>query len=313
MNAAGYNHEWNSSMHPIRVEIRHYLDSILPENYKNEIRRFYEKAGGGDFYRYGVYAINSQYPPDFKFLCDTCRDESLAKFAGFDSILSDFYRKAQIDKLWERYYTRLLEINLQYKPYAEIAIRQITSYCHLDSNFFRDQADGNFYYQQIPLMSHFTAFFNESGNDYWVISGPSPGEAGPGAFYHEPLHKIVNPIVESYGDLNNKLADLVPLSQERLNGDYNTITSLLCESFVRSIDRILSARCNHLSENELHQIIEDEYKLGHILTFYLLEQLPAYEASGKSLEEYYPQLISSVNLEFEKKRWADFWQSQQKK
>lgn len=311
MNAAGYNHDWNPTMHPVRVEVRNYLDSILPESYKNEIRQYYEKTGGGDFYAYGAYAINSQTPPDFGLLCDTCTNESFAKLEGYGSILADFYQKAQIEKLWERQYKKLLEINLQYKPYAEIAIRQITSYCRTDSNYFRNYANGKFYYQQIPLMSHFTAFFNESNGDYWVISGPMPGEPDPSAFYHEPLHNIVNPIVDCNEQINQRIAGLVALSQEKLQGDYNDVSSILCESFVRTIDRILCARHNNLTKSELYKKVEDEYKLGHILAFFLLEHLPEYEASGKTLAEFYPQLISSVDVEFERKRWKDYWESHQ--
>lgn len=313
MNAAGYSHEWNSTMHPIRIEVREYLDSVLTEDYKQEIHSYYEKLGGGDFYGYGAYAINSGMPPDFRLNCDSCLNEDLVRFEAYDSLLHDFYERAKIAELWKKYYTRLLEINLQYKPFAEIAIKQITEYCRVDSNYFRDKADGKFYYQQIPLISYFTAFFHETGSDYWVISGPSAGEAGTGAFYHEPLHKIVNPIVESYPDLNLRIIDLVGLSQEKLDGDYGHVTPLICESFVRTIDRILSARSNKLTDDKLRVMVEDEYRLGHILSFYLLENLPAYEASNKTLKDYYPELISKIDISHEKERWVSYWKSQEKK
>jgi len=307
MNAAGYDHDWNPAMHPIRIEIRDYLDSILTDNYKNEIRQYYEKFGGGDFYGYGVYAINSKNPPEFGLICDTCKNEEMTRFEEYDSLLQDFYEKAEIPVLWERYYERLYEINQQYKPFAEIAIKQITGYCRVDSGYFRNKVNGKFHYQQIPLMSHFTAFFHETGNDYWVISGPSTGEPDPSAFYHEPLHKLINPIVEDNPEINMKLADLADLAQERLLGDYSGVTAILCESFVRTIDRILYARYNGLSENELREVVEDEYRLGHILSFYLLENLPDYEAGNKTLQEYYPELISNIDVEYEIMRWKFYW------
>jgi len=313
MNAAGYGHDWNATMHPVRTEVREYLDSILTDDYKNEIRQYYEKFGGGDFYGYGVYAINSKNPPEFGLKSDSSRNEDIARFESYDSLLQDFYERAKIAVLWERYYQKLYEINLQYKPFAEIAIKQITDYCRVDSGYFRNKTNGRFYYQQIPLMSYFTAFFHETGSDYWVISGPSKGEADPSAFYHEPLHKIINPIVESYPELNLKINDLVVLSQEKLKGDYNNITPLICESFVRTIDRILYAKYNKITEDELREIIEDEYRLGHILSFYLLENLPAYEVDNKTLREYYPELISNIDIAHEKERWVTYWKSQEKK
>jgi len=310
MNAAGYDHDWNPSMHPIRVEVRQYLDSILTDDYKKAIHKYYEKYGGGDFYGYGVYAINSRNPPDFGLLCDSCRNEDISKFVSYDSLLKDFYVKANITELWKREFKKLNAINQQYKPFAEIAIKQITEFCRVDSNYFRDKADGRFYYQQIPLMSYFTAFFHETGSDYWVISGPTKGEADPSAFYHEPLHKIINPVVEAYPVVNIRIKELADLAQERLQGDYNDVTSVLCESFVRTIDRILYARYNNLPENELREIVEDEYKLGHILSFYLLENLPGYEAGNKTLQAYYPELISNIDVEYEIIRWKLYWKSQ---
>jgi hypothetical protein len=307
MNAAGYNHDWNESMHPIRVEIRNYLDSILTDDYKKEINEYYKKLGGGNFYGYGAYALNSKYLPDFGLICDTCTNKYLEKFVDFDSVLRDFYVKGNIKELWNKFEEQLYKINIQYKPYAESALKQITDYCRVDSNFYRNIAKGNFYYQEIPLMSYYTAFFHETGSNYWVVSGPSGGQPGPGAFYHESLHKIINPIVESNSDLNTKINSLVELSQERLKGDYYSNTALLCESFVRTIDKILTYRYYKKSKDELYRMIEDEYKLGHILSFYLMENLPDYELSDKTLKEYYPELIANIDLEYEKARWINYW------
>ena len=308
MNAAGFSHDWNEKMHPIRVEVRTYLDSILDSDYKTKINNYYKKLGGGVFYGYGAFALNTGLPPDFKIICDTCENEYLKKFNGYDTILQDFYKKAMIDRLWELYKDRLEEINLQYKPYAELALKQITEYCRVDSNYYHNIA-GHFHYQQIPLMSHFTAFFHETGNDYWVISGPSTGEPGPSAFYHESLHKIINPIVENNSEINKRINDLIPLSQEKLKGDYNSETAILCESFVRTIDKILSAQYYKSSDDDLYRMIENEYKLGHILSFYLLENLPKYEYSSKTLKDYYPALITNIDIDFEKNRWIEYWKN----
>lgn len=310
MNAAGFNHDWNDNMHPIRLEVRNYLDSVLTSDYKKKINRFYIDMGGGDFYGYGVYALNSKNSPHFGLICNTCKIETIDKFVGYDTLLHDFYNGANIPKLWSKYKEDIHEMNLQYKPYAEIALKQITNYCRVDSNYYRNIAKGNFYYQQMPLMSYYTAFFHETRDDYWVISGPSNGKPGPGGFYHESLHKIINPIVENNLEVNKRIEDLVPLSQEQLKDNYNSITSMLCESFVRAIDKILTAQFHQMNNDKLRQMIEDEYRLGHILTFYLFENLPKYEKTNKKLAEYYPELIENIDLEYEKSRWIAYWKNQ---
>ncbi len=309
MNAAGYDHDWLDEMHPIRVEVRSYLDSILSPEYKEKISEYYSQLGGGYFYGYGASALHLGFPPGFEALCDTCEYEYLEEFNGYDSVLRDFYARARIEKLWDLYKDRLKSMNLAYKPFAEIALRQITDFCRVDSDFYRKIAD-KMHYQEMPLISHWTAFYTEVDHEYWIVSGPSTGDPGPDAFYHESLHRIINPIVDKNQALNQKVIELVPLSQEKLKGDYNDETGLLYESFVRTIDKILSARYYSYPDSILYDMIENEYRLGHILCFFLLENLPEYEDSELTLEEYYPALLSGLDVQHEMDRWQEYWANQ---
>ncbi len=309
MNAGGFDLEWNDTMHPFKLEIRNYLDSILSDEYKIKIREYNQKVGGISFSEGGVYTLNLNYPPDLKLEYDSDENSILNILENYDSLLQEFYFRADIPMLWDKYKEKLHQINLQYKPYAEKAIKQITDYCRVDSNFYRNIVEGNFYYQQIPLMSYFTAFIHETGNDLWVIGEPTERQSGPSAFYHESLHRIVDPIIESNSNINIKIEPLVKLSQEKLKGSYNSITLILCESFVRTIDRILLSKYYNMTNEELSKIIEDEYKLGHILTFYLMGNLSNYETSDKTLEKYYPELIANIDLEYEKLRWINYWEN----
>ena len=60
-------------------------------------------------------------------------------------------------------------------------------------------------------------------------------------------------------------------------------------------------------------LIIDEYRLGHILSFYLLENLPEYEAGNMTMKEYYPQLVSNMDIQNEKFRWQNYWWGQENK
>ena len=160
-------------------------------------------------------------------------------------------------------------------------------------------------------MSHWTAFFAEAEDGYWIVKGPSTGDPGPDGFYHESLHRIINPIVEKSDSINQKIQELVPLAQEKLAGNYNSAELILCESFVRTIDKTLRASFYEYPDSILFNMVEDEYKLGHILCFYLLENLPEYELSELTLEEYYPILLSDLNVENEINRWELYWAKQE--
>ena len=308
MNAAGYDHDWMEEMHPIRTEVREYLDSVLSPTYKEELKECYNQLGGGNFYAFGASALHLGNPPKFIFSDDVWDFEYLEKFSEYDSMLREFYTKANIEKLWDKYESQLSELNCSYKPFAEIALKQITDYCRVDSNFYGNFAN-NIHYQEIPLMSHWTAYFCEIDNDYWIIRGPGTGEPGPGGFYHEALHKIINPIVESNQDINLKITPLVSYAQERLGGAYSSEIGILCESFVRTIDRILTASYYENSEEELFKQIENEYKLGHILCKYLHENLPLFETSDLTLGEYYSVLIDGIDIDHEINRWESYWQT----
>lgn len=308
MNAAGFDFDY-AEKHPIRVEVRNYLDSVLTKEYKAKINRFYKEHDEGDFFAYGVYAMNCSSPPVFTLQPDSSQYEFIKGLEGYDDLLAEFYETARIETLWNKYKNRLYEINMRYEPYARIALRQITDFCRVDSNYYRNNIAGHFYYQQMPLMSHYTAFFNEIGEDCWVVNGavPEDNEPGPGTFYHESLHQIINPVVEKNRNINERIKALIPLSQERLQGSYHDLEALICESLVRAINQILAAEYYELPEKRLQERVEDEYRLGHILSLYLLEALPAYRQSGQTFEEYYPVLISNMDVDKEINRWNIYW------
>ena len=47
-------------------------------------------------------------------------------------------------------------------------------------------------------------------------------------------------------------------------------------------------------------------------SLYLLENLPLYKESELTLEEYYPKIISGLDVEYEIKRWERYWQDENK-
>lgn len=308
MNAAGFDADY-APMHPVRIRVRRYLDSVLTDEYKDKIRNFYDEHGGGRFYAYGAFALSCSFPPELSFCGDAAANEVFRDFYGYDVWLREFYETADIESLWAKHKEELTAINMKDKPYANIALRQITDFCRADSSYYRDNVQGHFYYQRIPLLVHFTGFYSEPAEDCWIVFGPGGDEeGGPGAFYHESLHKIVNPIVHANSKLNERLKELLPSSQEKLKGDYNDLNTLICESFVRTIDRFLTNDYYHHSDKDkLYTSIEDEYKLGHILCFFLMENVPEYLQSGMTLSEYYPILISKIDVDKEIARWDCYW------
>lgn len=315
MNAAGYDHEWRQEgMHPIRVAVREHLQAALPPEFKQKIREFYQNHDGG-FNGYGSYALRlTDAPPfDLAIFDATKNDEHIAQVVnelpGLNSLLTEFHRAAGIDTLWQRYRPQIQAMNDEYRPFADRALRDIIEYCRVDSNFY-SRSGGKIHFTICPQMSHFTAFTVEIKSDVYIVHGPSSGEPGPGAFYHEALHHVTQPLIEKHSEEIERLQELYPISQKEGVAKYGDWSSVVDESFVRTIAKILEGRYYQDTDELIRKSVEDEYKLGFILCRHLYESFPAYEKSGETLETYFPKLLSDVDLEKEKQHWHRFWQNQ---
>ena len=206
---------------------------------------------------------------------------------------------------------RLDSINYSYQPYAQIAINDIISFTKIDKDYY-SKYSGNIHFMINPLMSHWTAFNHEANNVLYLVQGPVQGEAGPGAFYHEALHPPIGAIIDKHKDLLVNFEKLNDCAQEKLKGNYANIIALLNESFVRTIEKYLFGQYYKMDSSEIRKIVEDEYKLGFIFSLYIYENIPEYLESKMSLEEYYPILMSNLDIEKEIDRWRNYPKDEKK-
>jgi hypothetical protein len=299
-NACGFDHDW-LDMHPIRVKTRNYLDSILSDDFQKQIKSFSDGKSLG-WYEYGAFAINITDPPDFRWMCDTCNLELKQKFIGLDSLLRVFYDEARIDELWDKYKLELDSINNAYKPFARKAISDIIEFTGIESDYYSKQS-GKIYFSVCPLMSHWTAFNHSVNNTLHLVQGPSQGEPGPGAFYHEALHPPIAPIIADHPEFYEDLLELNQLAQTRLQGAYPNVVALLNECLVKTIDKYLVGQHYDLSEAKVKELIQNEYNLGYLFCPFFYESIPEYLSSNKTLGEYYPIMMSRLNIEEEVLRW----------
>jgi hypothetical protein len=291
-------------MDTIRVVVRKYVDSALNDDFKKEIQNFSNRTNLG-WYECGAYALNLDGVPTFRWLCDSCNKELRTNFTGLDNLYQIFYYKADIKSIWKRYKSTLDSLQYSYKPFSEKALSDITSFLKIDANYY-SKYSGKIHLIICPLMSHWTAFNHTVGKTLYLVHGPTNGPAGPDIFYHEALHIPIGPIVEKYKSYENNIDTLFKLSQEQLKGNYNSIGAVLNESFVRTIDKYLSGKFYNQEEDITRHSIENEYKLGFIFCLYIYENLPEYLKTQKSFEEYYPILMSNLDIKKEIERWENF-------
>jgi hypothetical protein len=221
--------------------------------------------------------------------------------AGLSSLLAEFYLKAHVAALWEKYRPQFQELNDQFRPYAGQALNDITRYCRLDKDYFLRKAS-RIHVVFAPLQSYFTAFTDNVNGEIYLVFGPQPSNPSPSSFYHEALHHVLSPLTEKLDtSVTNRFRGLYALASSEGHIGYGHID----EAFVRTIGCVLSGKLFHQPDSTVLANVTNEYKLGFILCLPILEQLKAYEASNLTFEQFFPQILSNIDVEREKQRWAE--------
>lgn len=301
-NGSGYDYE-NTVMTRERLELRHYLDSILPPEYKDQIAGTYKATDGGLFAYVGGKAFNLSMPPAFSWLPEagTLIVPYYRKDEKFASQVKEFYLKANIPALWNKYYPDLKKTNYKYAPYTDKAIKDIIQFCRVDKNYFDSI---KIHFNVFPFMQNESGFTCSSKKDIYLIVSPRKTLPGPDAFYHEALHHIINPMVEK-----NKFSindNITSIGKGNRSNYYSTGDGLFAESMVRTIDYILREKYYGWSKEETLVKINDQYGYGLILMPYFYEKLKVYSEDSVTLEKYLPEIISQIDIEKEKQRWNSF-------
>ena len=150
-NISGYDYE-NTVMTRERLDLRNYLDSILPTDYKEKIAGTFNSNDGTTFASVGGQSFNLLLPPNFHWLSDsaTLIMPRYRKDEKFAALLNEFYLKANIPSLWNRYYADLKKTNYEYAPYTDKAIEDIIKFCGVSESYF----DSIKFHIAVPLKSN---------------------------------------------------------------------------------------------------------------------------------------------------------------
>jgi hypothetical protein len=304
MNMAGVDGEWRKEgMHPLRIEICEKLKKTLDTAFIAKINSYTKRTENYGWAGWARYALLTSGPPDFKLEYDSLSTDIRhveSNFPNLSGLVSEFYTKADIPTLWKTYLPLYKKLNDGFKPHAQKAIDDIVVYCRLDSEHFQKNTS-KIHVQFSPLMPYFTAQQATVNNELWLIFGPQEGETSASSYYHEVLHEVVNPITESNPSSLTKLDPLFQLLKDKVTS-YDVVN----ESFVRTIDKVLSGTLHGYSEEKVRQDILNEYKLGFILCPIIFESIPEYEESNMSFKEFYLKVINKIDIKTESERWEQF-------
>jgi hypothetical protein len=307
MNVAGNDGEWRKAgMHPIRVAVRKDLEGRLDTVFEKQIRGFYSSHVGGGWSGYGPFALITSGPPEFQVTYDSATSDedcrTIQKFyADFSPLLAEFYTKANVAALWDKYRPLIQAQNDLRKPFAQQALDDIVSYCRLDKDFFLRKAH-QIHFQFAPLLSYFTAQTARVNGDIYIIAGPQEGKPDESEFYHESLHHVINPLVDALdSNTTNRFAGLFRLADSTSQAGYGQFY----ECFVRTLDKVICGWRVAESDSMVAAHVTGEYKLGFILCPAIYDQLKEYEKSRLPFVEYFPKIVANINVVGERERWVE--------
>ncbi len=278
LNAAGFDYETpGREMSEVRQAIRQELqqtDPILLEQLQNFYKRHRQGNDGIDNQvAYVSLALLLSGPPEFKLLF---KEEEIPadarRLLGFERLVQDFYQKAGIESLWQRYqsaYSEELEI---YRPVLTEMIEQTLKYFRIPPRSVLDRR-----IVLIPDLLNAKNIVNARSLEpiYYIVVGPTDNAAdNHRQLQHGYLHYLIDPLVEKFGLQLLKHSDLMELAhrQPQLDAQYqNKYFLLVAESLIETILWKM-----HVPEDPDRELVS-LFRQGFIFVPYFQRGLKRYE------------------------------------
>ncbi len=242
LNAAGFDYETpGKEMSEVRQGIRQELQKTDP-GLLEQLQTFYkEQRQGSDGIdsqvAYVSLALLLSGPPQFKL---TVEEEEVPadarRLLGFVPLVQEFYQRAAIPYLWQRYqsaYTEELEI---YRPVLTEMIEQTLEYFRIPPRSVLGRR-----IVLIPDLLNAKNIVNARSLDpvYYIVVGPTDNAAeNHRQLQHGYLHYLIDPLVEKFGLQLLKHSNLMELAhrQPQLDAQYqNKYFLLVAESLIETI------------------------------------------------------------------------------
>ena len=296
INAAGYDEGLAlPDNHPIRAQLRDYLAKqnipVLPE-----LRLFYkrhlQRNGVQDLSQYISWSLSVTGAPDFAWrVRDVEVPPDAQALAGFQPLMIDFYRQANIAELWRRaqpVYDAELE---KYHPGLIKITNSVDGYLRVPAAGYL----GRRFQVVVDLLGAPEQVQTRNyGEDAFVILTPSP-EPRLFDIRHAYLHFEVDPIVIKFGmalQQKKSLIDFVQTApvEEQFKQDY---TLLANESLIKAVEA-------RIDKN--NGAVTQAAQQGYILAPHFAEQLAVFEKQQQGLRFFLEDMIEAIDLKRETAR-----------
>jgi tetratricopeptide (TPR) repeat protein len=301
LDAAGFDSGVSTTnQSPGRVKLRERM-LALQGPAVDALRTYYKEHAladsGATFARFVSFALAAGPPPKFAF---ELRREDLPPDAlaleGFNEVLANFYREAQLDQLWQ-FYQRDYESGVEYysAPLSEIALTA-TSYLR---EILKSNSPRTFSLYVEPLAGRKTNFRNY-GDHYELVVSPT---ADPPLedIRHAFLHFLLDPMAIQYRTEAARASPLLeyaahaPRLPVEFHDDYSAFFD---ECLVRAVE----LRLRRLAPADLASEIDQAESSGYVLVRPIYAGLSGFEKSEPAMSYYLPELIKGIDVAGESRR-----------
>ncbi|MGB8788220.1 MAG: hypothetical protein WCC98_11205 [Candidatus Acidiferrales bacterium] len=265
------------------------------------MRQFYHdhalKDSSETLSRFVSFALVVGPPPTFTFQLDQdVLPSDVLTLEGFNTILTNFYREAHLDREWTRVsgvYDRQIEM-------YEGPVRQTL---FLAAGYLREleqPSHGRTFSVFVEPLSENRVNFRNYAEHYSIVVG-STSQVPVDSIRHAYLHFMIDPLVLKYRPDIDRRRDLLqiatkaPLLPLAYQEDF---FNLFDECMVKAVE----LRLRRLSPTDLESALTEDDRTGLILVRPLVTQLKLFEKEGPAMQYYFPDIVKGINVDVERDR-----------
>ena len=278
LNAAGFDYENpNQEMSQVRQNLRadlKQLDTTIFEPLQTFYRNHQGRVSPADTpIPYVSLALLLSSPPDFQLSSRETFPDDVLQVRGFELLVKDFYHKADIASLWQRYRIDHENELQRYQPIVKEIIEQSLKYFRVP---LRVSLDRKMILMPDLLNAKNIVNARNLERTYYLAVGPTDNPLG---YYpqiqHECLHLLVDPLVRKYDvPILKHKSNILRLVQNRdqWKPEYSkNFLLMVTESIIEGIALRLRKPEN------MEQKITGLFQQGLILLPYVHRRLQQYE------------------------------------
>ena len=301
VHAAGFDKDVSAvGFHPVRARLRGEL-LRLQGPATEALRQYYREHDLPDsaatLSRYVSFALVVGPPPKFTYrLSHDDLPPDVLTIEGFNEVLANFYREAQIDRLWRQVqaeYER--EIERLHEPVTQLVL---TSTAYL-RELLKPTSPRTFVVYVEPMVGGKINFRN-FGNEYAIVLNPG-SDLPMEEIRHALLHFHLDPLAMRYKGVVALRKPLLNFAVRapRLPVEYkDDFPALLTECLVRAAE----LRLHRLSAEKLAAAINEAEGDGYVLVRPFIRALAKFEKAEPAMSFYFPDLVRGIDVAEETRR-----------